>query len=113
MTAKKKAQRTDWKEEHRLAIVDRNNYSAKCSRLEDELEVSHQRHDEQKRANVRLRNEAEDVGRGVLAVSRIAHEILTAPEHTHTDGETTTYGREVLLGRLIEKLLQIPQPMPF
>ena len=110
---KKQIQRTDWKKEHRMVVVDRDHQQAMKQRTAEKLDDAYQRLDEQKRENTRLRQEAGDVSLAVLAVSQLADQILTAPERSTFIGEQLKHSREVLLGRLVEKLLQIPQPMPF
>ena len=110
---KKKVQRTDWKQEHALAVADRNYHQAKCEGLLEQIKEVEIVSDGRLRAVDRLEREQRAVGEQILAVSQIVNQLLTANEYSSTNGETIEHGRAVLLGRLIERLRQIPQPMPF
>ena len=111
--AKKKTLRTNWKEEHRLAIVDRNNYSGRCLRLEEKLKAATEEVAGQLRENARLHREANNVGDRLDHIQTIAEMMTSAPAHSIPGDGIEGYGRDVLLGMLLEKLRTIERPIPF
>ncbi len=111
--AKEKVQRTDWKKQFVLVQEDRNRWLVKCEGLEEEIGQANRDEVTQSRRIDRLENEARETSRRVDEVSSLLHALMTAPEHSSTDGETTNYGRDVVLGRLVEAVKRIPRTIPF
>lgn len=112
-TAKKKVQRTDWKKEFVLVQEDRNQFIDKWHGLQRKLEEAEEEIAGHSRIIARFENEARKISNRIDEVSGLLHALIVAPEHSSTDGETTNYGREVILGRLVEAVKRIPRAMPF
>lgn len=110
---KKKVQRTDWKKEHRIALEDLNHYGAKVVRLEKKLEEAEQEITGQSKLVVRLEAKASNVGGQLDDMQTIVEMMTCAPAHSIASEGVEGYGRDILLGMLLEKLRTIPRPVPF
>ena len=113
MAKKKKVQRTDWKKEYVLLQQDRNNHIEECERIDKELAREVGRlHDTQVDVG-RLEREQREVSNTIENVVTIAEMMTSAPAHSIPGDGVEGYGRDVLLGMLLEKLRTIPRPVPF
>ena len=109
----KKGQRTDWKHQYRLELIAHNDCVAKCSRLEKKLEAAEEEITGQSKLVVRLEARASNVGERLDHMQTIAEMMTSAPAHSIAGDGVSGYGRDVLLGMLLEKLRTIERPVPF
>ena len=108
--AKKKVQRTDWKSECARAVDVRNYYSTKSEGLERRLEEAHKEIDDLRSRNSRLSNQKADVGNQLNDLLAIAEMMTRAPANSIPEDGSAGYGRDILLGMLLEKLQRIERP---
>jgi hypothetical protein len=113
MAEKKKVQRTDWKKEFVLLQEDRNNFIDKWQRVQKTLEEAEQEIKGQSKLVVRLEARASKVGEQLDAMQTIVELMTSAPAHSIAGGGVEGYGRDVLLGMLLERLRNIERPVPF
>ena len=111
--AKKKVQRTDWKKEFVLVQQDRNNLVYKCERLEGDVKQAATQLSDMIDRKSRLSIQAREVSDLIENVVTIAEMMTSAPAHSIPGEGGAGYGRDVLLGMLLEKLRNIPRPVPF
>jgi len=111
--AKKKVQRTDWKKEFVLVQEDRNHFIDKWQRITKKLEEAEQEITGQSKLVVRLEARASNVGEQLDDITTVAEMMTSAPAHSIPGDGHAGYGRDILLGMLLEKLRTIPRPVPF
>ena len=111
--AKKKTLRTNWKSECARAVDVRNYYSTKCEGLEKKLEAAEEEIKGQSKLVVHLEARASNVGDRLDHIQTIAEQMTSAPAYSISGEGGAGYGRDILLGMLLEKLRSIPRPPSF